>query len=63
MQVQITPANFTRIMSLPGDLRHDVLEFLGSTPVDPASFDTLLHTVLAAPRSGLRTRASSSGRN
>lgn len=47
MKLTIEPSAFARIMSLPITLRHDVLEFLGSTSLPPKSVDTLVASAVA----------------
>lgn len=41
----IEPTVFARIMSLPNSVRHDVLEFIGSTPVASKSIEQIVASV------------------
>lgn len=47
MKLAIDPTAFARIMSLPLTLRHDLLEYLGSTPVPPKFVEVLVASVAA----------------
>lgn len=49
MKSNLEPSAFARIMSLPLSLRHDVLEFIGSTPVTPNSVEMLVASVSVRP--------------
>jgi len=47
MKINIEPTDFARMMALPRRERHDLLEFLGSTPVSPAEARALVHRIIA----------------
>ena len=47
MHNQIDPTDFAKVMSLPATVRHDLLEFLGSTPMAPAETGQLIRRFLA----------------
>jgi hypothetical protein len=55
MQVIIEPSDFARIMTLPLTQRHDVLEFLGSTPVESGEIEKLLRAMFRRNGPGERT--------
>jgi hypothetical protein len=52
MKSNLDPSAFARIMSLPISLRHDVLEFIGSTAVTPNSVEILVASVAARQTEG-----------
>lgn len=60
MHVSISPTDFARIMALPVALRHDVLEFLGSTPVDAENVDQLVRSLTARVAANERRSAGRS---
>lgn len=45
MQTCIAPSDFARIMALPVAMRHDVLEFIGSTPISSSEVGRLLRAL------------------
>lgn len=47
MQLTISPTDFARVMALPNSLRHDVLEFLGSTPVAAGEVERVVRSLTA----------------
>ena len=58
MKSNLEPSAFARIMSLPISLRHDVLEFLGSTPVTPNSVEELVASVAVTPTGWRKSRTA-----
>lgn len=59
MKSRLDPSIFARIMALPLSLRHDVLEFLGSTPVAPLSAEMLIATVAVKQTERRKPRSAS----
>ena len=47
MKITIEPTDFARMMALPLRERHDLLEFLGSTPISPAEAGALVRRIIA----------------
>jgi len=45
MHLSIAPSDFASIMALPVAVRHDVLEFIGSTPITSSEVGRLLRSL------------------